>query len=120
MAEIASDKFLESTTVSAGNASGTRPARLIPDNCHTIIIYNPDATNDVYVGVGATGDVLNPTGGGVTIIPIIVEPKKYLTINMGASSVRPQSKPSESDQLIYQSSAGSIEVNISYISANVF
>lgn len=119
MAEIASDKFLKSATVSAGNASGTRPAELIPDNCHSIIIFNPDATNQVYVAIGATGDVLDPTGGAGTI-PTIVDPKKYLTINMGASSVRPQSTPSESDQLIYQSSAGTIQVNISYISANVF
>jgi hypothetical protein len=120
MAEIASDRFIESTTVLTNATNSTRPPRLIPDNCHTIIIYNPDGTNDVYVAIGATGDVLNPLGGGVSIIPIVVEPKKYLTINMGASSVRPQSKPSESDQLTYQCSAGNIQVNISYISANVF
>jgi len=39
---------------------------------------------------------------------------------MGSSSIRPQSTPSASDQLIYQSSAGSIQVNITYICANEF
>jgi hypothetical protein len=118
MAEIVSDQFLSSTTVSAGNVSATRPTKLIPDNCHSIIIVNPDATNQVYVGIGATADVLDPTGVGGAV-PLIIFPSTSATINMGASSIRPQSTPSESDQLIYQSSAGTVQVNISYISANV-
>jgi len=119
MAEIASDKFLLSTTVSATNASGTRPASLIPDNCHTVVIYNPDSTNNVYVAIGDTGDVLDPTGVGGAV-PMIVQPQTSVTIGMGASSIRPQSTPVESDQLIYQTSSGTIQVNISYICANEF
>ena len=121
MAEIASSKFLLSTTVSAGNASGTRPAAsgLIPDNCHSIIIFNPDATNDVYVAIGSNGDVLDPTGGGGTV-PFIIPAQTSATLNMGSVGVRPQSGHTESDQLIYQSSAGTIQVNITYICANVF
>jgi|11_taG_2_1085331.scaffolds.fasta_scaffold102791_2 hypothetical protein len=119
MAEIISDKFLFSTTVSATNASGTRPSSLIPDNCHTVIIYNPDATNSVYIAIGSNADVLDPTGAGGTV-PFEVPPSTSATINMGSSSIRPQSTPSASDQLIYQSSAGSIQVNITYICANEF
>ena len=119
MAEIISDKFLLSTTVSATNASGTRPSQLIPDNCHTVIVFNPDGANSVYVAVGSTGDVLDPTGAGGAV-PFIIPASTSATINMGASSIRPQSTPSESDQLIYQSSAGTIQVNITYISANEF
>tara|TARA_R110001592_G_scaffold142674_12_gene364952 strand:+ start:4747 stop:5106 length:360 start_codon:yes stop_codon:yes gene_type:complete len=119
MAEIISDKFLLSATILAINTSGTRPTSLIPDNCHTIIIYNPDATNSVYVAIGATADVLVPTGVGGSV-PFVIPPSTSATINMGSSSIRPQSTPTASDQLIYQSSAGSIQVNITYISANVF
>ena len=119
MAEIISDKFLSSATLLATNTSGTRPTILIPDNCHTVIIYNIDATNDVYVAIGINGTVLDPTGAGGTI-PFIIPASTSGTINMGASSIRPQSTPTESDQLIYQTSAGTIQVNITYISANVF
>lgn len=119
MAEIASDKFLLSTTILASNASGSRPSQLIPDNCHTVIIYNPSSTNSLYVAIGANGDVLDPTGGGGAV-PLIIPPQTSGSIGMGASSIRPQSTPSESDQLIYQTSAGTIQVNISYICANEF
>jgi len=119
MAEIASDKFLLGATISASSASGSRPTELIPDNCHTIVIYNPDSTNSVYVAIGSNGDVLDPTGGG-DAVPLVLPPDTSVSIGMGASSVRPQSTPSESDQLIYQTSSGTIQVNISYICANEF
>lgn len=117
MAEIVSDKFLKSTTINANNTNGQRPTDLIPDNCHTIVIKNPDATNSVYVAIGAVGSVLDPTGGG-DIIPTEVGAGETFTIGMGPVSLRPQSGTTESDQLIYQTSAGTIQVNISYICAN--
>ena len=117
---ILTDKFLKSVTVSAGNVNATIPSinDRIPDNCHTVIIYNPDATNDVYVAIGANGDVLDPTGAGGTV-PTIVPKGTSFTMNMGTVTLRPNSSHTASDQLVYQSSAGSIQVNINYISTNV-
>lgn len=114
MASIVSDKFLLSTLANAGNASGSLPTDNIPDNCHTIIIYNPDGTNTLYVAIGAAGDVLDPSGGG-DIIPLSIKPTASATIGMGQLTLRPQDKPSATSQLVYQASAGSIVANISYI-----
>lgn len=113
MAEIISQKFLKSTTILATTTSA-RPSDLIPANCHTVVIYNPDSTNDVYVAIADAGDVLDPTGGG-DVIPIVVKAGASLNLGMGTISLRPQSQPVEADQLVYQTSTGSIQVNISYI-----
>lgn len=110
-----SDRFLLSTTVAAGNVTANSPATAIPDNCHTIIVYNPDTTNQVYVAIGQTGDTLDPTGAAGTIIPIIVAANSAVTLGMGTYSNRPNSSPSGQDTLVYQASAGTIQVNINYV-----
>ena len=71
----------------------------------------------MYVAIGAVASVLDPTGGG-DIVPTVISAGNSLTIGMGPASLRPQSSTTESDQLIYQTSAGNIQVNISYICAN--
>ena len=119
MASIVSDKFLLSTFANAGNASASAPDDLIPDNCHTVIIYNPDATNTLYVGIAGVGDVLDPSGGG-DVVPMSIKPTASATIGMGSLQLRPQNKPDEQSQLVYQASAGSIVANISYICSTEF
>ena len=47
-----STSFLLSTHADANNTSTVVADTSLPQNCHTVIIYNPDGTNDVYVGVG--------------------------------------------------------------------
>ena len=108
-----SEDFLNSTTVLATTTSAV-PNFLMPDNCHTVIIYNPDSTNDVYVAIGQAGDTLDPTGTLGTV-PTIIKAGASLTIGMGTLSLRPQSSPNYSSQLIYATSTGSIQVNITYI-----
>jgi hypothetical protein len=113
MAERVSSKFLLSTTIVASSASGNRPPILIPDNCHTIIVYNPSA-NILYVAIGSNGDVLDPTGASGTI-PMIIPPSTSASIGMGALSIRPQSTPKEPDQFIYQTNTSTAQVNITYL-----
>lgn len=108
-----SEDFLLTTTVAATTTSAA-PATLLPSNCHTVIIYNPDATNDVYVAIGIGGDTLDPTGTLGTI-PTIIKAGASLSLSMGTISLRPQASPNNSSQLIYATSAGTIQVNISYI-----
>ena len=113
---IISEDFLKSATILATTTS-SKPTLLVnqlPDNCHTVIIYNPDTTNDLYVAIGEAGDVLDPTGMTGTV-PMIIKAGASLSLGMGALSLRPQRKPSASSQLIYATSAGSIQVNINYI-----
>ena len=87
----------------------------------TIIIFNPDSTNSVYVAIGAAADTLDPTGAGAgSIVPSIVPPGGSLTIGMGPYNLRPNSSPTGADQLIYASSAGTVQVNITYINANQY
>jgi hypothetical protein len=116
MALIVSNVFLKSTLASAGNASAVAPTDPIPDNCHTVIIFNPDAANTLYVAVGDAGDVLDPSGGGTTI-PLSIKPEASATIGMGSLSLRPQNKHDGTNQLVYQASAGTIAANISYINS---
>jgi len=109
-----SENFLQSTTLLATTTSAL-PSFLLPDNCHTVLIYNPDSTNDVYVAIANAGDVLNPTGAVGTIVPTVIKAGATLNVGMGALSLRPQRKPDSSSQLVYATSSGSIQVNITYI-----
>lgn len=114
MAELVSDKMLDSTTILAANANGQRPSKLIPDNCYTVIIINPDLNNDLWVAVAPVGTVLDPLGVG-GLVPLIIPAGNKLILGIGVSTMRPQSTPAESDQFVYQSSAGTVQANISYL-----
>jgi hypothetical protein len=109
MALIISEDFIKGSTILATTTSQIPLlANQLPDNCHTVIIY------DLYVAIGTGGEVLDPTGAGGKI-PTIIKAGASLSIGMGALSLRPQSSPNDSSQLIYQTSAGTIQVNITYI-----
>ena len=117
---VVSNKFVESTTCAATTTSAL-PSRQIPPNCHTIIIYNPDDTNDVYVAIGQAADVLDPTGVAAgSVVPSVGPPNGSLTIGMGPFNLRPNSSQERIDQLVYATSAGSVQVNITYINANQY
>ena len=104
------DSFHTATAASATNTTKVSPAVAIPDNCHTIIIYNPDGTNDVYVAVGAAG-----SGALSAATSTIIAKNSSLTMIVGVKSDR----PNPSGQLVYSTSAASIAVNITYISSTV-
>ena len=112
-----SDRFIISTTAAAVAANSVAPALAIPDNCHTIIIFNPDGANSVWAAIGAAPAALDPTGGA-GIIPIVIPPQSSATIGCGPATLRPNATVGGTDTLIYQTSAGNVQVNISYICAN--
>lgn len=109
---IISEKFLKSTTILATIVSAS-PTALIPDNCHTVQILNASTVDSLYVAIGSAGDPLSPTGAGGDV-PLVIPPLSVQVISMGSLRLRPQAKPDGSSQLIYATSANTIQVNISY------
>ena len=104
------DSFHTATTASATNTTKVAPATAIPDNCYTLIIYNPDGANDVYLAVGVAG-----AGALNVAISTIIPAKGTLTMVIGVKSDR----PNPTGQLVYSTSAGNISVNITYVSGSV-
>lgn len=105
-----STNFLLSTTATATNTTTVVATTSLPQNCHTVIIFNPDGTNSVYVAVGVAdgGDALDVASS--TVIPA----GGSLTLGIGPETFRPTS----TDDLAFSTSAGTIAVNISYICSN--
>ena len=68
----------------ASPGTAVLPAITIFDNTHTIIVYNPDTTNDIYLGFVDTA---------VTAVPvaeaIFVPPESSITLAIGPLSARP-------------------------------
>ena len=102
-----SSTFHVATTASATTGTTVAPAVAIPDNCHTIIISNPDTSNSVLFarGTASGGSALSAststTLAGATIITLTIGPKS--------------DRPDPSSQLVYSSVGGAITVNITYI-----
>ena len=66
----------------AGNTTAVAPTVVIPDNCHTVVLYNSSA-NDAFVGRDAVGVVL-VEGTNATRLPS----KSSLTLAIGTLSQR--------------------------------
>ena len=77
-----SNTFHLATTASATNTTKVSAVIALPDNCHSIVIYNPDGTNDVYVAIEAAGAGALPVASS-TIIPAGAS----LTLGIGVLSV---------------------------------
>lgn len=105
-----STKTLLSTTASANNTSAVAATVDVPENAHTIIIFNPDGTNEVYVAEAA------PSGSALSASTSkrIAAGKEFI-MTIGTSSTRVQ----KFMNLAYSTSAGSINVNISYLCTNI-
>ena len=69
------------TVASAGTA--VSPDTDIFDNTHTIIIYNPDTTNTIYVGFISSGSSVPANSA------IFVPPSASVTLAIGSKSARP-------------------------------
>lgn len=102
---------IKSTTATANNTSTVDPSDEIPTNCHTILIYNPDGTNSVYVAEGVA-DPLNPL---LSTDSCIIPPNSSVRFGIGTLGAR----MNQDAQLVYSTSAGSIAVNITYLCTNV-
>ena len=55
---ISTNMFDATVAVVAVAGTSVVPTLEIPDNCHTVVILNPDATNTVLVGLAAAGGAL--------------------------------------------------------------
>jgi len=104
-------KTLLPTTASATSTTTVVPTDALPDNCHTVIIYNPDTTNEVYVA--------ETPANGASAIPVAsatrIKPQTYFTMTIGSKTAR----VNNSTVFGYSTSAGSINVNITYLCSNV-
>lgn len=103
-------KTLLPTSASANNTTAVEAVVGIPDNCHTIIIYNPDGANEVYIDEAvASGSPL------ASATSTRLKAGAYLSLSIGTKSNR----LSPTTTFAYTTSAGSIVVNISYVCTNV-
>lgn len=104
-------KTLFPTQASANSTTTVVPTDAIPHNCHTIVIYNEDTTNDVYVAE-------TPADAGSAISKAeatIVKAGAYFTMTIGSRSTR----VNNNTVFGYSTSAGSIDVNITYLCSNI-
>jgi hypothetical protein len=85
-----------------------RPAVLLPDNCHTIIIYNSDNTNTIYVGTEGQF-TFNAAIPAATAIH--VPPSSTMTLIVGSLSER----PGGSLGLLFDASGGTPTARITYV-----
>lgn len=82
------------------------------DNCHTIIVYNPDAAEIIYLGWGYPGGNI-AVGGGAMTVAARIPPQTSMTIPIGRLSNRLDPGGSE---LVGQHGKGSgIDIYITYI-----
>ena len=104
-----STKTLLPTSASANNTSAVEATIAIPDNCHTIIIYNPDGANEVFIDESvASGSPLT------SATSTRLKAGAYLSLSIGTKT----SRLSTSTTFAYTTSAGAIVVNISYVCSN--
>lgn len=97
--------YLGTTATVAAAGTSVDPATAIPDNCHTIIIYNSDTTNTILASTGTAGGALNADTS------INVPPNSSITLSMGILSERVGSY-----DLIYDATGGTnVKARITYI-----
>lgn len=99
------------TTASANATTTVEANAAIPHNCHTITIYNPDTTNEVYF-TEASADPANPLS---VLTSTRVKPQTYFSLTIGTRSTR----VNNNTVFGYSTSAGSINVNITYVCTNI-
>ena len=106
-----STKNLLSTKADANNTSTVSPVDDIPSNCHTIIIYNPDTTNSLYIAEGTpdAGVALSDDSS------MVLAPNSSVSLSIGVLSTR----VSPYAQFVYSTSAGTIKANINYLCTNI-
>lgn len=83
------------------------PTIALPDNCHTVIVYNADTTNNIYVGFIDSGATAIPIGEAV-----FVPPESSVTLVLGPRSSRPSLN---GDRFRFDASGGTPTARITYI-----
>tara|TARA_B100001287_G_scaffold274829_1_gene281025 strand:- start:250 stop:582 length:333 start_codon:yes stop_codon:yes gene_type:complete len=100
------DGMIQGTTATVSSAgTSVAPAAPIPDNCHSVIIFNESSSNVIYVKPQASAGVGLDAASSVHI------PKETsITLSIGVKSVRANNTP-----LCYDCSAGSAIARITYV-----
>lgn len=94
-----------STAAVATPATSVAVATQPPDNCHTIIAFNPDPVNSALIGQATAPAAL--TGGvNATTIP----PRGYATLGIG-----PLSERGPITNLVCDAIGGAITVQVTYL-----
>tara|TARA_B100000242_G_scaffold275973_1_gene231502 strand:+ start:229 stop:540 length:312 start_codon:yes stop_codon:yes gene_type:complete len=99
------------TKADANSTSTVSPTDAIPVNCHTIIIYNPDTTNNLYIAEGTADPAVALSDDS----SLVLAPNSSVSLSIGVQSTRVDPL----SQFVYSTSAGSIKANISYLCTNV-
>ena len=97
---------LKGTTATVGSAgTSVAPAAALPDNCHTVIIFNSDSANTIYVQAANAGGALAADSS------VHVPPNSSLNLALGTKSQRVGAY-----DLVYDCSAGTnVKARITYI-----
>jgi hypothetical protein len=94
----------QATSASCTAGVSVDPSHPIPDNCHTVIIYNEDAANVLLVNTGVAGGAL-PQATSINI-----PTQASMTLSIGVRSERVGAY-----DFIYDCTAGTATARISYI-----
>ena len=95
---------IQATSAACTAGTSVNPSDAVPDNCHTIIIYNEDATNTILVNTGTAGGAL-PQATSTT-----VPPQGSITLAIGVRSERVGLF-----DFIYDCDAGTATARITYV-----
>ena len=93
-------------TNAAVTSAGTSVAAAVavPDNCHTMIIFNPDSSNTILINNGSAGGALSQATS------VFVPPGGSLTLAIGVKSKRVGDV-----NFIYDAVGGAITARITYV-----
>ena len=93
-------------TVATVGAVGTSvaPPQAVPDNCHTMIIYNDNASNSLIINTGSAGGALSQATS------VTVPPQGSLTLAIGVLSKR-----NGASNFIYDAVGGATVGRITYV-----
>ena len=97
--------FIATTATVAAAGTSVAPASAPPDNCHTVVIYNEDTSQILFVSLGAPGGALTQATS------INVPPSTSITLAIGPLSQR----ASAGDNFIYDCDAVSAVARITYV-----
>ena len=100
-----STNLIDATTASPTAGTSVAPATSISDNTHTVVVLNPDSANTVYMNFGAAGGALS-ANNSVNILP-----QTSVSFAIGTLSQR----AATGSNMIFDASAGTIDVRIFYV-----
>jgi hypothetical protein len=96
------------TVATAGTA--VAPSVALPDNCHTLIVYNTSAAATAYLQFVPTA------GAFATASAVVIPPQASITLALGTLSQRPGSGAGGiPDSLFFDASVNATVVRVTYV-----